>query len=306
MTDGDMRSPRPGHVFISYSRRDSSVADAVYERLEHAGVAVWLDRRSIRPGMNYAEEIFRAISEASAVVLLLSETANESREIHREIQLASSANVPIIPVRLESVTYHPALAYYLSATQWIEGTSDMAQAMTALVRHVGGSNSVVTSAEREPDTSGLSIDVMEEEPASGPTEPPSEELAEESSPTRQDLLSAAILAHFPDGVVKSINKLPWFYIHIPSIHPRWGTHLAVNTSKPKIHFDFYARDDLYANQVARQTPGVERHSTGLRLAGHPKFDTVDEAAEAAVGFLRLLQATTRGSNLILPQARRGP
>jgi len=136
----------PRQIFISYSRKDEAFALEVYERLTVAGFHVWIDQRSIRPGMSYAEEIVRALEQATAVILLFTEPANQSPEIHKEIQLAANRRLPILPVRLADVTYHPALAYHLAAAQWIDGTADRRQAIDTLIDHLGGETTVSPSA----------------------------------------------------------------------------------------------------------------------------------------------------------------
>ncbi len=125
------------HVFLSYSRKNSETAFRVYNRLQSTGMPAWIDQRSIRPGASYAEEIFLAINSASAVVLLLSSASNESKEIHKEVGIAASGNIPIIPLRLEPVTYHPALGYHLAALQWIDATDDLEWALATLQEQLG-------------------------------------------------------------------------------------------------------------------------------------------------------------------------
>ncbi len=125
-------------TFISYSRKDQAFALEVYERMTAAGLPVWIDQRSIRPGMSYAEAIVRALDESTAVVLLFTAAANESREIHKEIQLASDRRLPILPVRMEDVIYDPALAYHLAAAQWIDALHDRSQAIGTLIDHFRG------------------------------------------------------------------------------------------------------------------------------------------------------------------------
>jgi hypothetical protein len=66
------------------------------------------------------------------------------------------------------------------------------------------------------------------------------------------------------------------------------THLGFRTQSAKISFGFYVRDMDYISGVVSAVPGVEGNSFGLRLAGNPKFETVAEAAQAALGFIAML------------------
>jgi TolB-like protein len=126
------------HAFISYSRRDESFARQVLEHLQREGIDVWMDQTSIRPGQSYSEEIAHAIRDSKALVLVYTEHANQSPEIHKEVQLAANRRVPIIPLRLSDSPYHAALEYHLAAAQWIDATRSTDDALTALVAHLLG------------------------------------------------------------------------------------------------------------------------------------------------------------------------
>ena len=70
-------------VFISYSRRDSKVADALYKELTQRGVSVWLDRRSLQPGNDFMREIRRAITTSKLFVpIFTSHITDERNESH--------------------------------------------------------------------------------------------------------------------------------------------------------------------------------------------------------------------------------
>ncbi|ALU73348.1 hypothetical protein H351_29855 (plasmid) [Rhodococcus erythropolis R138] len=84
--------PRPGHVFISYVREDSHVADELKELLEAEGFSVWMDRNSIPGGTRWKAEIQKAITQNSlAFVACYSKTGEtkKSNGQNEELDLAA-------------------------------------------------------------------------------------------------------------------------------------------------------------------------------------------------------------------------
>jgi TolB-like protein/Flp pilus assembly protein TadD len=121
-------------VFISYASQDAAVAGALVEALEQNGVKCWIAPRDVKAGAQYADAIVRAISGAKAVVLVLSESAAASSHVSREIERASSKKRPIIALRIDAAPLTPALEYFLSESQWVEGqTGSMEAAYAKLI-----------------------------------------------------------------------------------------------------------------------------------------------------------------------------
>ena len=87
-----MKAPAasPGRVFISYSSSDSETADTLCRLLEERGVACWMAPRDVSPGAKYGEAILQAIEDASALVLIFSEHANNSEQVMNEVERAVS------------------------------------------------------------------------------------------------------------------------------------------------------------------------------------------------------------------------
>lgn len=110
-----------------------------------------------------------------------------------------------------------------------------------------------------------------------------------SSPSIQQLLADSILQHFPAAVVKKIDSDNFLDIHIPSIHPKKGTHLFYNTSKESIKIGFYCREDEWVQQaLASGGDLLEKYSQGIRLNGNPEFEDVKSALAATLKFIEAL------------------
>ena len=140
LTDGAHATPGHASVFISYASHDVSVATAVVEVLERNGLTCWIAPRDVRAGALYADAIVRAISGATAFVLVLSESSIDSSHVGKEIERASSKKRPIITLRIDAAPLTPALEYFLSESQWVEAQAGNMQAAHAkLVDAIRGS-----------------------------------------------------------------------------------------------------------------------------------------------------------------------
>ena len=54
------------------------------------------------------------------MVLIFSSSANESQQIHREIERAVSKGIPIVPVRIEEVIPTKSMEYFLGGIHWLD------------------------------------------------------------------------------------------------------------------------------------------------------------------------------------------
>jgi hypothetical protein len=61
-----------------------------------------------------------AIDRACVMVLIFSGHANESKQVHREVQRACERGLPVVPFRIENITPEKALAYYMGSVQWLD------------------------------------------------------------------------------------------------------------------------------------------------------------------------------------------
>ena len=107
-------------AFISYATKDQEAARSIKLTLEQCGVTCWIAPDDIAPSKDYAEEIIRGIQTSKVVILLLSEHANHSTFVKKEIERAVSKNKPVFPIRLADVQPSPALEFFISSSQWID------------------------------------------------------------------------------------------------------------------------------------------------------------------------------------------
>jgi TIR domain len=107
-------------VFISHSAQDKAVADAACAALESAAVRCWIAPRDVQPGRSFAGEITRALQQSKVMVLIFSANSNNSPQVLREVQLAVSAHLHIIQLRIEDVRPNDDLTYFLSTPHWLD------------------------------------------------------------------------------------------------------------------------------------------------------------------------------------------
>ena len=107
-------------VFISYATEDKQIADAVCAAVEARGVRCWIAPRDVVPGTPYGEAIVDAIQAARMMVVIFSSHANASVHIPKEVELATSDGVTIIPFRVEDVLPAKSLNYFLASLHWLD------------------------------------------------------------------------------------------------------------------------------------------------------------------------------------------
>lgn len=107
-------------VFISYASSDFAHAAAVCRYLEERGLTCWIAPRDIERGiLPYPEALQSGLAQSRAVVVLVSETANLSVHIPRELDLALERKLSIVPLRLQDVLPSGQLNYLLRTCQWL-------------------------------------------------------------------------------------------------------------------------------------------------------------------------------------------
>ncbi len=102
------------NIFISHASADKGVADKVIFYLESHSQRCWIAPRDIPPGADWAVSIIDGIDGAQWMVLILSDKANRSPQVRREIERAVSRGISIIILLIEKVELSKSMQYYLS------------------------------------------------------------------------------------------------------------------------------------------------------------------------------------------------
>lgn len=140
-------------VFISYSSKDKSVADAACALLEARGIRCWIASRDIEPGIDWGDSIVNAIEQSRVMVLIFSSNANGSSQIKREVNQAIGKGVYVIPFRIENVLPSGAMEYYIDVTHWLDAlTEPLEQHLETLAKDI---ERRLKGEESEPEPSSL-------------------------------------------------------------------------------------------------------------------------------------------------------
>lgn len=102
------RISRKIRVFMSYARKDLTLAENISRDLRKRGYQVWIDREQLEPGSNWMQSINDAIRETCEkgyIIVLVSEYSLNKPYIRSEIDLALKLRGRIIPCVVESVDF---------------------------------------------------------------------------------------------------------------------------------------------------------------------------------------------------------
>lgn len=104
-------------VFISYKSDEFDIANKVRIFLENSDLSCWMAPMSIKGGCSYAVEIPRAIHDCKVFVLILSNHAQNSIWVPKELDQAINAKKKIIPIAIEDFKLNNEFDFYLSNIQ---------------------------------------------------------------------------------------------------------------------------------------------------------------------------------------------
>ncbi len=124
--------------FVSYSSGDRERADELVCAIEAMGARCFIDHRDITPGCaNYRDAIVQGIRNCERILVLLSDGAQASDEVTREVQVAHDARRRRTPVWLDEPTHfsNGALESMLNTSQWVvwggRPVAEVARSITA-------------------------------------------------------------------------------------------------------------------------------------------------------------------------------
>ncbi len=159
-------------VFISYSSKDKTVADAVCAKLEGRGIRCWIAPRDVLPGMTYGKALIQALNQSRVLVLVFTAHANASDDVAKEVERACSKGVSVVPFRIEDVPMSEELEYHIGNRHWLDAMTPpleqhlghLADAVAALLRltlerpEAGHEDGGSRDGDDGPDTPALMFD----------------------------------------------------------------------------------------------------------------------------------------------------
>jgi hypothetical protein len=123
-------------VFISYSSIDTAPAETVRNILESNGISCWMAPRDIAGGSNYTREIPIAIRNCKIFLLILSENAQNSPWVLKELDSAVNGAKVILPFMLEECILNDEFNFLLSGAQRYSAYQKKAETMEKLIGRI--------------------------------------------------------------------------------------------------------------------------------------------------------------------------
>ncbi|SVB24876.1 uncharacterized protein METZ01_LOCUS177730, partial [marine metagenome] len=104
-------------VFISYSREDQQQVVKVVEYLRGQGLNIWMDETDIHGATIWTKEIVEAIRACDLFILAISGHSTGSKNVVKELALASEREKIILPIYLEQCEIPETMEYQLAGIQ---------------------------------------------------------------------------------------------------------------------------------------------------------------------------------------------
>ena len=107
-------------VFISYSRKDTKIADNICKALGDARMTYFIDRQGIEGGFEFPAVLANAILESKVILFLASENSYKSKFTNSELTFAFNEKPKntILPYIIDGSIMPPALRFVFSSINW--------------------------------------------------------------------------------------------------------------------------------------------------------------------------------------------
>ncbi len=128
--------PKDSFVFISYSTKESAVAEQTRQVLEANKIPCWMAPQSIPAGSDYGAEIPKAIGKCKVLLLLLSQASQESNWVPKEVGLAIGKGKIIVPFQIDNSVISDSFNFYLTNSQRISAYNRMSDAYKDLTNRL--------------------------------------------------------------------------------------------------------------------------------------------------------------------------
>ncbi len=137
------------YVFISYSSAEYTEAALVRNVLTENGIKCWMAPDSIPVGSSYATEINVAIENCGIFVLVLSEKAQNSAWVEKELDSAITRHKIVYPFMIENCQLNDAFDFYLTNVQRHSAFESKSVAMERMVKEIKAIFGITTTEKTD-------------------------------------------------------------------------------------------------------------------------------------------------------------
>lgn len=126
-------------VFISYSRKNQTEADWLYEALkkQRPDLKVFIDRVSMRAGSSWQQKLYKALDDSRRVIPLLSPDYVASAICQEELNIAIARNRDNEGVLMPIYLYQAKLPTYIKLLNYIDCREGDYDKLSAALAHLG-------------------------------------------------------------------------------------------------------------------------------------------------------------------------
>ena len=117
------------NIFLSYSRDDQDFALKLAGDLRSAGANIWIDQLDIETGERWDDAIEEALATAESVLVILSPTAVDSKNVKDEVADALRKKKQVLPV----LYLDCKIPFRLARLQYSDFTTDYEKGLTQLL-----------------------------------------------------------------------------------------------------------------------------------------------------------------------------
>ncbi len=129
-------SLRPAY-FVSYSRKQTHIANDLKDTLAKVARAIWFDLDSIVVGDDWVDEIYQGLYDCDELVLLVSDESLRSPIVEKELEIVREQGKPIRPIIVTRLT--APLPVSLACLQYVDlsrvnSGTDLKSALVSLLK----------------------------------------------------------------------------------------------------------------------------------------------------------------------------
>lgn len=111
-------------IFISYSSKNTEIAEKARDYLEENGLNCWMAPRDIKTSVSYAQAIMDGLINANMVLLVFSKDSHDSKYVREELNNAFIRDKPILPFKIDDTLPSGRVEFFLRNQQWLDASSD--------------------------------------------------------------------------------------------------------------------------------------------------------------------------------------